>query len=81
MVKMVDECREFIDSLYPNNREWKDNEILDVLVYYSEEGYLIKYHNDMVLLFERNGEHIKTFERYEDFVYYIGGNEKPQLKN
>ena len=23
---MVDECREFIDSLYPNNREWKDND-------------------------------------------------------
>ena len=76
MIKMVDECREFVDSLYPKNREWKDNEILDVLVYYSEEGYLTKYLFDMVAVFDRNGEHIKTFERYEDFVIYIGGNEK-----
>ena len=44
---MVKECRDFIDSLYPNNREWKDNEIMDVLVYYSTEGYTIKYLNDM----------------------------------
>lgn len=78
MIKMCDECREFVDSLYPKNREWKDNEIIDVLVYYGEEGYLIKYIHDVVLLFERNGEHIKTFERYEDFVNYIGGNKEPE---
>jgi hypothetical protein len=78
---MVKECRDFIDSLYPSKREWKDSEILDVLVYYSEEGYLLKYHNDIMLLFDRNGEHIKSFSKYEDFVNHIGGNEKPQLKN
>lgn len=78
MIKMCDECREFVDSLYPKNREWKDNEILDVLVYYSSEGYTIKYFLDMVGVFDRNGEHIKTFERYEDFVIHIGGNEKPE---
>ena len=76
MIKMVDECREFIDSLYPSDRKWKDNEIIDVLVYYSEYGYLIKYHNDIVLIFERNGEHITSFGNYEEFVSYIGGNEK-----
>jgi hypothetical protein len=75
MIKLCDECRKFIDSLYPKNREWQDREILDVLVYYSEEGYTIKYHNDIVLLFDRNGEHIKSFHNYEDFVNYIGGNE------
>lgn len=74
MIKMVDECREFVDSLYPKDRKWKDSEIIDVLVYYSEEGYLIKYLYDMVLVFERNGKHIKTFKMYEDFVIYIGGN-------
>lgn len=78
---MVDECRNFIDSLYPKNREWKDNQIIDVLVYYSTERCTIKYLHDMVLVFERNGEHIKSFARYEDFVNHIGGNEKPQLKN
>ena len=76
MVKMVNECREFIDSLYPPSRGWKDCEILDVLVYYSEFGYLIKYHNDMVLIFERNGEHIKSFSKYEDFLIFIGASEK-----
>ena len=76
MVKMVDECREFIDSLYPPDRGWKDSEILDVLVYYSSDGYMIKYLHDIVLLFNRNGEHIKSFHNYEDFVNYIGGNEK-----
>jgi hypothetical protein len=81
MIKMCDECRDFIDSLYPNNSEWKDNEIMDVLVYYSTEGYTIKYLNDMVLVFERNGEHVISFRNYETFVNHIGGNEKPQLKN
>jgi hypothetical protein len=76
MIKMCDECRKFVDSLYPKNREWKDNEILDVLVYYSSEGYTIKYLHDIVLLFDRNGEHIKSFSKYEDFVNHIGGNEK-----
>jgi hypothetical protein len=78
MIKMCDECRDFFDSLYPPERGWKDNEILDVLVYYGELGYLIKYHNDMVLLFERNGEHIKSFNKYEDFLSHIGANEKPE---
>ena len=78
---MVKECREFIDSLYPNKREWKDNEITDVLVYYSTEGYTIKYLHDMVLVFDRNGEHVTSFRNYETFVNHIGGNEKPQLKN
>lgn len=78
MIKMCDKCREFINSLYPKNREWKDSEIIDVLVYYSSWGYTIKYFLDMVEVFERNGQHIKTFERYEDFVNYIGGNEKPE---
>jgi hypothetical protein len=78
---MVKECRDFIDSLYPNNREWKDNEIMDVLVYYSSEGYTIKYLLDVVLLFDHNGEHVTSFRNYETFVDYIGGNEKPQLKN
>lgn len=78
---MVKECREFIDSLYPNKREWKDKEIMDVLVYYSTEGYTIKYLHDMVLVFDRNGEHVTSFRNYETFVNHIGGNEKPQLKN
>ena len=73
---MVKECRDFIDSLYPKNREWKDNEIMDVLVYYSNEGYTIKYLFDMVGIFDRNGEHVTSFRNYEDFVNHIGGNEK-----
>jgi hypothetical protein len=77
---MVKECRDFIDSLYPNRREWKDNEIMDVLVYYSTEGYTIKYLNDMVLVFDRNGENVTSFGNYEKFVDHIGGNENPKLK-
>lgn len=73
---MIKECREFIDSLYPNRREWKDNEIVDVMVYYSEDGYTMKYLNDVVSIFCRNGEHILSFENYEKFVEHIGGNKK-----
>ena len=72
---MVKECRDFIDSLYPNRREWKDNEIMDVLVYYSSERCTIKYSNDVVLVFDRYGEHVTSFGSYEKFVNYIGGNE------
>ena len=73
---MVKECRDFIDYLYPKNREWKDNEIVDVLVYFSSDGYTIKYISDVVSLFNRNGEHIKSFGNYEEFVNHIGGNKK-----
>ena len=73
---MVKECRVFIDSLYPKRREWKDNEIVDVMVYYSSEGYTVKYLHDMVLVFDRNGEHVTSFGNYEKFVNHIGGNEK-----
>lgn len=73
---MIKECREFIDSLYPKKREWKDNEIIDVMVYYSEEGYTMKYLNDVVFVFRRNGEHFISFENYEKFVEHIGGNRK-----
>lgn len=59
---MIKECREFIDSLYPNRREWKDNEIVDVMVYYSEDGYTMKYLNDVVSIFRQNGEHVISFE-------------------
>lgn len=72
---MVKECRDFIDSLYPKRREWKDHEIMDVLVYYSTERCTIKYLNDMVLVFDRNGEHVTSFGSYEKFVNHIGGNE------
>ena len=48
---MIKECREFIDSLYPKRREWKDSEIVDVMVYYSEEGYTMNYLNDVVSIF------------------------------
>ena len=41
---MVKECRDFIDYLYPKNREWKDNEIVDVLNNRSE--YWDKYLNE-----------------------------------
>ena len=58
---MIKECREFIDSLYPKKREWKDGEIVDVMVYYSEDGYTMKYLNDVVSIFRRN-EHILSFE-------------------
>ena len=75
---MIKECREFIDSLYPKKREWKDNEIIDVMVYYSEEGYTMKYLNDVVSVFRRNGEHFISFENYEKFVEYIGGNRKTE---
>lgn len=75
---MIKECREFIDSLYPNRREWKDNEIVDVMVYYSEDGYTIKYLNDVVSIFRQNGEHILSFENYEKFVEHIGGNRKTE---
>ena len=74
MIKMVDECRAFIDSLYPKRREWKDNEIMDVLVYYSSEGCTIKYLYDVVGVFDRYGNHITSFRNYEKFVEFIGGN-------
>lgn len=73
---MIKECREFIDSLYPKKREWKDSEIVDVMVYYSEDGYTMKYLNDVVSIFRQNGEHILSFENYEKFVEHIGGNRK-----
>ena len=76
-IVMVKECRDFIDSLYPKNREWKDNEIMDVLVYYSSDGYTIKYLFDIVVLFDRNGERVTSFINYEEFINYIGGNTKP----
>lgn len=75
---MIKECREFIDSLYPNRREWKDSEIVDVMVYYSEDGYTMKYLNDVVSIFRQNGEHILSFENYEKFVEHIGGNRKTE---
>ena len=74
---MIKECREFIDSLYPKRREWKDSEIVDVMVYYSEEGYTMKYLNDVVSIFYRN-EHVISFENYEKFVEHIGGNRKTE---
>lgn len=73
---MIKECREFIDSLYPKRREWKDSEIVDVMVYYSEDGYTMKYLNDVVSIFRQNGEHVLSFENYEKFVEHIGGNRK-----
>ena len=73
---MIKECREFIDSLYPKKREWKDSEIVDVMVYYSEDGYTMKYLNDVVSIFRQNGEHVLSFENYEKFVEHIGGNRK-----
>ena len=73
---MSKECREFIDSLYPKRREWKDSEIVDVMVYYSEDGYTMKYLNDVVSIFRQNGEHVLSFENYEKFVEHIGGNRK-----
>lgn len=72
---MVKECRDFIDSLYPKRREWKDNEIMDVLVYYSSDGYTIKYLHGIVLVFDCNGKHVVSFGSYEKFVNHIGGNE------
>lgn len=75
---MIKECREFIDSLYPNRREWKDCEIVDVMVYYSEEGYTMKYLNDVVSVFHKNGEHFLSFENYEKFVEHIGGDRKTE---
>ena len=75
---MIKECREFIDSLYPKRREWKDNEIVDVMVYYSEEGYTMKYLNDVVSIFRQNSEHVISFENYEKFVEHIGGNRKTE---
>ena len=75
---MIKECRDFIDSLYPNRREWKDNEIVDVMIYYSEDGYTMKYLNDVVSVFSRNGEHVISFENYKKFVEHIGGNRKTE---
>ena len=75
---MIKECREFINSLYPKRREWKDNEIVDVMVYYSEEGYTMKYLNDVVSIFRQNSEHVISFENYEKFVEHIGGNRKTE---
>ena len=75
---MIKECREFIDSLYPKKREWKDSEIVDVMVYYSEEGYTMKYLNDVVSIFRQNSEHVISFENYEKFVEHIGGNRKTE---
>ena len=75
---MIKECREFIDSLYPKKIEWKDSEIVDVMVYYSEDGYTMKYLNDVVSIFRQNGEHVISFENYEKFVEHIGGNRKTE---
>ena len=75
---MIKECREFINSLYPKKREWKDSEIVDVMVYYSEDGYTMKYLNDVVSIFRQNGEHVLSFENYEKFIEHIGGNRKTE---
>ena len=75
---MIKEYREFIDSLYPKKREWKDSEIVDVMVYYSEDGYTMKYLNDVVSIFRQNGEHVLSFENYEKFIEHIGGNRKTE---
>ena len=75
---MIKECREFIDSLYPKKREWKDSEIVAVMVYYSEDGYTMKYLNDVVSIFRQNGEHVLSFENYEKFIEHIGGNRKTE---
>lgn len=75
---MIKECMEFIDSLYPKKREWKDSEIVDVMVYYSEDGYTMKYLNDVVSIFRQNGEHVLSFENYEKFIEHIGGNRKTE---
>ena len=47
------------------------------MVYYSEDGYTMKYLNDVVSIFRRN-EHILSFENYEKFVEHIGGNRKTE---
>ena len=36
----------------------------------------MKYLNDVVSIFCRNGEHILSFENYEKFVEHIGVNRK-----
>ena len=46
------------------------------MVYYSEDGYTMKYLNDVVSIFHQNGEHVLSFENYEKFVEHIGGNRK-----
>ena len=48
------------------------------MVYYSEDGYTMKYLNDVVSVFRKNGEHILSFENYEKFVEHIGGNRKTE---
>lgn len=73
---MLEECRQFIDSLYPKHRTWTDKEIVDVMVYFNEERWSAKYVLDMVIMFDGNGQHVKTFGDYEEFVKYIGGNKK-----
>lgn len=50
------------------------------MVYYSEDGYTMKYLNDVVSIFCRNGEHILSFENYEKFVNHIGGNKLNKIK-
>ena len=72
MIMDVD-CRKFIDSLYPKNREWKNNEIVDVMIYYNEYRYLVKYNDDIVYIFDSKGNFIRSFDDYEEFVIHIGG--------
>ena len=40
----------------------------------------MKYLNDVVSIFCRNGEHILSFENYEKFVKHIGGNKLNKIK-
>ena len=48
------------------------------MVYYSEEGYTMKYLNDVVSIFRQNSEHVISFENYEKFVEHIDGNRKTE---
>ena len=38
----------------------------------------MKYLNDIVSVFRKNGEHILSFENYEKFFNHIGGNRKTE---
>ena len=73
---MIEECREYVDSLYPKNRKWNDKEIVDVMIYYTDNRFpmLFKYQFDKVIVFDSKGNCLKVFNDYEEFVDIIGGN-------
>lgn len=72
---MNKKVREYIDSLYPKNRTWTNDQIMDVMMYFGNDGLFLRYKDDHVHLYDFRGRLVNTFWTYSDFVRFINGED------